>query len=369
MFRHDDGDLESKLPIRCTFLNEQLRLSNENLPDYLIRLGLFSPGQKIQVAAAGDGNINWVRRAFVPGASSYIVKQARPALEKFPEYQVTTERLIFEARYLDRARPLDTDGVCPQIVRFDPEERVLVLEDLTSATRLDQALHEGRDVTSAMETVARFLARVHVATAEDPNLPAAFENHAMRRLHGDHIFVLPYQEAFPAPPATARRAVELRADRTLIAIARDAYDAYLRAEGPLIHADVQPSNILLDASGPKLLDAEIAHAGDPAFDMGTLIAHLAMPAAAQGKADAATPVLRAVWRAYVSECGPDRTPPDADVIRYAGLELIRRTIGAARVRFVEGDPAGLAVLELGTAWARGDLPSVLALPDDAAERA
>ncbi|MBW2244155.1 MAG: phosphotransferase [Deltaproteobacteria bacterium] len=334
-------------------MRKQLRLSNENLPDYLVQMGLFRPGQDIHVEAAGDGNINWVRRAFVPGEASYIVKQARPALEKFPEYEVTTERLIFEARYLERVRPVDDDHVCPEVVRFDPDERVLVLEDLRDATRLDAALRDGRDVTNAMETLTRFLARVHTATADDPGLAAAFENDAMRRLHGDHIFVLPYEEAFPAPPATAKRAAELRADQELVAIARTAYDAYLRPEGPLVHADVQASNILLDPSGPKLLDAEISHAGDPAFDLGTLLAHLAMPAAARGEADAAMPLLQAASSAYRNERGADASPPNEDVMRYAGLELIRRTIGAARVSCVEEDEAGLEVLALGTEWARG----------------
>ena len=74
-------------------------------------------------------------------------------------------------------RPVDDNHVCPEVVRFDADERVLVLEDLRSATRLDEALREGRKVTVAMETLARFLARVHSTTAEDPGLAAAFQNH------------------------------------------------------------------------------------------------------------------------------------------------------------------------------------------------
>ncbi len=332
-------------------MGEQLRLSDRNLPEYLASLGVFGPDQELQVEAAGDGNINWVRRASVPGGTSYIVKQARPALEKFPEYEVTTERLVLEARYLERARPVDEDRVCPEVVVFDSDQRVLVFEDLGAATRLDEALAEGRDVSAAMQTVARFLSRVHRATEGDAELPASFANDAMRRLHGDHIFVLPYEEEFPAPPATARRAAELRGDRELAAIARRAYDAYLRPTGPLVHADVQAGNLLLHSSGPKLLDAEIAHAGDPAFDVGTLLAHLALPAAAQGTPEDSAPLLRAVWSAYRDERGTG-APAASDVLRYAGLELIRRTIGAARVRFVEEDDAGLAVLDLGLRWAR-----------------
>jgi len=352
MFRHHVGDLEPELPIRCIFLSTQLSLTNRNLPDYLRRAGLAGAGEAIDVEEAGDGNINWVRRARLAGGRSYVVKQARPALEKFPEYEVSTERLVFEARYLERVRPFDSENLCPKVHRFDEPQRVLVMEDLGQSIRLDQALASGRRVGGEMAVVARFLGRVHRATADDPDLASEFPNDAMRRLHGDHIFALPYREAFPAPPKTTALGERVRKDAELIEIAEKAYASYLRPTGPLVHADVQPGNLLLAAAGPKLLDAEIAHAGDPAFDMGTLIAHLALPAAARDKLDGANELLGTTWNAYALEHGARGIASREDVLRYAGLELTRRTIGAARVPFVEDDEAGVRVLELGMAWTR-----------------
>lgn len=334
-------------------MGEQLHLTNENLPDAVRRLKLAGPDETIEVEAAGDGNINWVRRVRLSGGKSLIFKQARPALEKFPEYEVSTERLVFEARYLERAGAFDRDQVLPKVHGFDPEQRILVLEDLGTAQRLDEALAQGRDVSEPMAQVARFLARVHRGTrgaAEE--LAGAFQNEAMRRLHGDHIFLLPYREEFPAPPQTAARAEQIRADGELAGIAERAYQSYLRPTGPLVHADVQPTNLLLASEGPKLLDAEIAHAGDPAFDIATLIAHLVLPPAARGTPAAVQPLARQIWRAYADEHGAAGCAARVDVVRYAGLELVRRTIGAARVRFVESDAAGLAVLALGLSWIR-----------------
>jgi 5-methylthioribose kinase len=99
----------------------------------------------------------------------------------------------------------------------------------------------------------------------------------------------------------------------------------------------------------KLLDAEIAHAGDAAFDLGTLLAHLALPALARG-ADAGALVAR-VRDAYRRERGAG----DALLARaqqYGGFELIRRMIGAARVAAVANDEASLRVLAAGRAWVR-----------------
>ncbi len=332
----------------------QQLLADESAGAYLLALGLVQAGEPIALEPAGDGNINWVRRVRVGGAQprSFVLKQARPALERFPQYQAPTERLVFEARYFELAAPLDADGVCPRVLGFDEANRVLALEDLSGAERLDVALARGADVAERIATLARLLGRVHRATAGDASLVARFENAGMQRLHGDHIFALPYQASdFGLSPRIEAAAAEIRRDRELVALAARAYERYLTPRGALVHADVQAGNVLLPASGGvKLLDAEIAHVGDPAFDVGTLLAHLALPAIARGVERSARPLLARAWRSYAE--ARDGGPALAEAVRYAGLELIRRTIGAARAAAVTDDEAGLRALAVGTAWLR-----------------
>jgi 5-methylthioribose kinase len=343
--------LEVFLPPECTFANMQNLLSDSNVFSYLQGLGLLTPGEDGGVEPAGDGNINWVRRVRAKDGRSWILKQARPALERFPEYQVTTERIGFEARYFETVRPLVPDAsVCPEVHHFDPEQCVLVLEDLGTAERLDDALARGADVTQALCSVARFLGAVHAAT-RDPALAARFDNPEMQRLHGDHIFVLPYRENdFLLSPPLRARAEALWSDDALVTCIDAAYARYLEPRGALVHADVQSGNVLLADRGPVLLDAEIAHVGDPAFDLGVLVAHVELPAIACG--DSAADMTRRVWDAYREAHGAEALPAFADVARYAGIELLRRTLGAARVPAVESDAASFAVLEAGLAWVR-----------------
>lgn len=340
-------------------MGTQKPLTETSLPDYLRWIGIAEESDRIAIEKVGDGNINWVRRARVStpdGASltsaSWIVKQARPALERFPEYQVTTDRIVFEHRWYETVRPYDRERVCPEIHGFDEEARVLVLEDLSGAERLDAALAREADVTRSLEGLAAFLGRVHAAT-RDPALAARFSNDDMRRLHGDHIFELPLRpNDFPLEPPVAARAASLQRDREFVAIADAAYHRYLEPRGALVHGDVQAGNILLDEAGPKLLDAEIAHVGDPAFDVGTLIAHVLLPAAARGDVAQALPTVGALWEAYVSAHGDDALPSFADAARYAGLELMRRTLGAARVPATLESAGALAVLETAEHWVR-----------------
>jgi len=316
---------------------EPLRLDDASLPAFLRGCGVLRADEPATVEPAGDGNINWVRRVRTP-ARSVVVKQARPALERFPEYEAPTERIVCEARYYEIARALDVDRVCPAVLHFDAPHRVLVLEDLGDAPRLAAS-----DVGAAAR-VARFLAAVHGATAGDASLAARFPNDGMRRLHGDHIFVLPFQpNDFPLAPAVRARVESIWRDGAVAAQATALYERYLAPHGALVHADVQPGNVLVATRGAVLLDAEIAHVGDPAFDLGTLLAHLRLPAVALGEPRTAEPAIDAVRRAYGGSADFE-----ASAERYAAIEMLRRTLGAARVAAVADADAALRVVDFAT---------------------
>jgi len=325
---------------------EQLVLDESNLADYLRGRGLVRAGEAVQAEKAGDGNINWVRRVRRSGpGGTFVVKQARPALERFPQYSVTTERILFEARYYESVAPLDPEALCPRVLDFDPDARVLVLEDLGDVPRLDRVLESGDDTGGALEVLVRFLARVHQGTRDRAELLDRFHNPEMQRLHGDHIFELPLRpNDFPLAPPVAERAAALRNDRELVAIADGLYARYLGTRRALVHGDVQGANVLLTPDGPRLLDAEIAHVGDPAFDVGILLAHVLLPAPGPpARARAA-----ALWSIYRDASDEAALPDPEDVSRYAGVEVLRRIIGAARVPSAEEPRRALAALDLAT---------------------
>lgn len=323
----------------------QTVLSEADLPSYLQSIGIPATGDGIDVEPAGDGNINWVRRVRA-GGRSWIVKQARPSLERFPQYRASTERIVFEARYFESARPFDRERICPHVLHFDEPARVLVLEDLGGAQRLDRALAAGGEEDDAIARVAAFLGAVHAAT-RTMDLADRFANHDMRRLHGDHVFQLPFQaNDFPLAESVRRRAEQIQREGCLARIAAAAYERYRTAKTALVHADAQAGNVLLTASGPKLLDAEIAHVGDPAFDVGTLIAHVLLPAVAAARVNRVEGTVDNLWSAYAKAHGPQGLPPFAEAALYAGIEMMRRSIGAARVAVVESPDAALAVTEV-----------------------
>ena len=329
----------------------QLRLSDTNVFEYLERHfpeALGASGADRCVEAAGDGNINWVRRVRA-GDTSFIVKQAGPALEKFPEYAVSPERLLHEERYFETAARFDTENVIPMVHFVDPEHHVMVLEDVGAAERLDTAWERGADTTEGLCRIAGFLARVHRGTASHTEWLAPFpepeHDDGVLRLHFDHIFRLPFDgTAFPLSPTVRAVADAVAADAKLRgAIA--ATEAASHRPDALIHGDVQPTNILLAPRGAVLLDAETAHAGAPSFDLGILFAHVVIDCIAHGRVADAPERIDPVWQAYLDGAEP-LCAFDA-VSKVAGVEMLRRTLGAAQVPAVSDDAVALEVVRVG----------------------
>ncbi|MFP6665569.1 MAG: phosphotransferase [Deltaproteobacteria bacterium] len=319
--------------------------------DHLRERGLLGATEQATLEPAGDGNINWVRRVRCADGRSFILKQAREQLERFPEYRVDTKRILIESAWLELARPLDVDGCCPQVLDFCAEARVLVLEDLGEVPRLDDELGRETDLNPALAKIGALLGRVHNVTRGDGSLHTRFANQEMRELHFTHIFDLPFAENdFPLPEPVREAARILRGDAKLLAriaaIARRCRENH----EVLLHADPQPGNILLTKTGPKLLDAEIAHIGNPAFDPGNLLGHLALAGIARADDTLLRLRARALWDAYSAAQPADQVPAFDEVAGLAAIEMLRRTIGAARVAATSEVPASLTAIDTARGW-------------------
>jgi 5-methylthioribose kinase len=164
----------------------------------------------------------------------------------------------------------------------------------------------------------------------------------MRELHGEHIFTFPFEpNDFPVPTEIRRTAEALLRPQHRERI-RALRQRYYESCVALVHADVQPANILLVGGQPKLLDAEIAHVGDPAFDVGTPLAHLHFHLAVKQDDAPLRRAERGLLEGYGAEGG--RKEDTERAYGYAGVEMLRRTVGAARVRAVERPDSAVAAL-------------------------
>ena len=147
--------------------------------------------------------------------------------------------------------------------------------------------------------------------------------------------------------ATAVRVAELA--RPLAALVADTTDPGLART--LVHGDLNPKNILVTRSAPVIVDWELAHGGDPAFDLAMPVAHLLLKAARVGPGATAGRLVgaaAALWAAYTG-------PADRDLaVRHVGAVMAARLHGMSPVGYLD-DPAarGRAMAVAGRALRSG----------------
>jgi Ser/Thr protein kinase RdoA (MazF antagonist) len=230
--------------------------------DGLRRAGLIGPDRPVVMPLAGGVSCD-VWKLETP-AGAIVVKRALPKLRVEMDWFAPVGRAASEARWLRRARSIDT-RLAPEVVAELPDLHTFALAFVPGAPVWKDELIAGRVDVGFAAAVGRDLARIHAATAGNPDDAAAFQTDALfsaLRIDPFLRFVAA-QDSDVAAPLTAI------ADR--LAATRLA----------LVHGDISPKNILVAADGPVFLDAECTVYGDPAFDLAFCTTHL---------------LLKAVWR-------------------------------------------------------------------------
>ena len=325
------------------------RLDDENLLGYLERSGILPGADRVE--SMGEGNLNYVRRVRSADGATVVVKQARTGIEGIPDFPLSSARILFERRYEQVVRSLAPDSaeILPRILRFDEEARILVMEDVGSGRSLLEDLREGRSCRRAVGRLARFLADVHAASAARAEaLQPQFANDEMRQLRGEQIFSLP-RIASPMTGLHADAISEELADPVVHRQVAELRRAYYERSDALVHGDIKCANVLLQEGEPRLIDAEFAHVGDPAFDLGSGLAHLllCMP---DDAADEARMEMEAIWLEAYLERASGLGSGDELVARargYAGVDMIYHVLGPVRMPFFEQEAFAAAMVRRG----------------------
>jgi aminoglycoside phosphotransferase (APT) family kinase protein len=237
--------------------NDDDVLDARNVLAYLSQRGLgLAPGTVVRSLGGGVSNIVL---AVGEGPGSMVVKQALARLRVADPWWAPRDRALAEAEALDVAGRL-TPGAVPRVLDRDPERCALVVEQAPSDWEDWKSLLLSG--TADYERAARLgslLSRWHSATFRGGQLS--------ERLHQQARF-----EALRAEPYY--RTIARRLPSVAGAVLAYA-DEMLARRLCLVHGDFSPKNVLVGRK-PNLwvIDFEVAHLGDPAFDVAFLLCHL-----------------------------------------------------------------------------------------------
>jgi 5-methylthioribose kinase len=128
----------------------------------------------------------------------------------------------------------------------------------------------------------------------------------------------------------------------------------------LVHGDFTPKNVLATGGAPVLLDWEVIHAGDAAFDLGMLGAHLLLKACLTRPVTASPvwPAARELARAYDGPADPSRA------VRHTGAIMLARLWGKSPVEYLTGEQERAAAAGIGGRALHGGYESQAALLED-----
>lgn len=103
----------------------------------------------------------------------------------------------------------------------------------------------------------------------------------------------------------------------------------------LVHGDWSPKNVLAGPSGVWVVDWEVAHAGDPAFDVAFMLTHLFLKAVHRpASRDAYAACAEAFWNAYHADVPEGLASEASYVLGHAGCLLSARVDGKSPAEYL-----------------------------------
>ncbi|MBX9789784.1 MAG: phosphotransferase [Pirellulales bacterium] len=279
-------------------------VNRENAIEYLRGQGLVALDDSITVRRLTGGISNEVllversggaggrdSRARSEGFGDFVLKQARPQLRTPQPWFSSVERNWREVAVQRRCATLAPDHV-PGILFVDRDNYLYAMAAVPEGHRVwrDELL-AGRIDPALGAQCGQLLAALHAGSWHDRDIAAELGD---RQLFHE-LRVAPYYEAVARDVPEARDWMN------------DLIASLSAPPQALVHADFSPKNLLLFDGNLTLVDFETGHAGDPAFDLGFVLAHLVLKTfyhALRGEADASRraeqmlALIQQFWDAY-----------------------------------------------------------------------
>ena len=256
----------------------------------------------------GDGNMNMTVRVRTAG-ETFILKQARPYVVKYPHIPAPVERAAVEAAFYRAIADHEAVAACmPRLLGFDSEAHLLWLEDLGDQGGFMSLYQSGALDEETCRDLTRFLRGLHAVSIPPADAPI-LANRAMRKLNHEHQYDLPMR---------SEGARQLRANASYRERVAELGALYLADGAALLHGDFFPGSWIATGHGVRIIDPEFCFPGPCEYDLGVFLAHLEFIRA------------RNLWDVVIKEYDGDAADW-ALVLRFAGAEIMRRLIGVAQL--------------------------------------
>lgn len=260
----------------------------DQLLGYLRETGRLGPVERPCVRKLSGGVSNKTLLLVRPGGESWVIKQALPKLRVQSDWFSDPARIAVEAnglRYLPRVAP---KGSTTALLFEDPAEKLLAMEAVPEPHQnWKQLLLEGEINPQHFGQFAKLLASIH---RESFKL-----RHELAPIFADKQFF----RTLRLEPYYEHSATVVQQAAPFL---KELVEWTLSRSDTLVHGDFSPKNVLVRNEQLILLDHEVLHFGDPAFDIGFSLTHFLSKALhLPEKRPEIVGATRFYWRRYLEE--------------------------------------------------------------------
>ncbi len=289
---------------------------------YLAGRGLVPPGTEEGAATLTElgGGVSSIVLLVEIGSDRFVVKQPRKQLLVRDEWLAKPERALTEARALRFTHDL-TPAAVPLVLDLDAESCTMTMMASPPTWRTwKELLFEGVADPLVGGRLGTLLGGWHSSSARSRD--------ELGELKDLEIFEQLRIEPFHR--TVASRHPDL-APRIALAV-----EALVATPGRcLVHGDFSPKNVLVGEDDLWVIDFEVAHVGNPVFDLAFLLTHLILKSIHQpAHADAYRTCAARFLECYGKSAGAGFVPSDENLALQVGCITLARVDGKSPAEYL-----------------------------------
>jgi len=259
-----------------------------------------------------------------------VVKRALPKLKVAADWFASPKRSAVEAACLRVLADVLGQECVPRVLWVDEQAHAFGMQRLPDHLVVWKArlLSCDTDLTTARR-VGQLLGQMHTRTSARADLAEQFDD----RAYLFDLRIRPYHQRVAERQPRLAEAVD------------SVVEGMLRDRRCLVHGDFSPKNLLTDGPAVVVLDCEVAHWGDPRFDVAFCLSHLLLKTLHSAQC---AERLAAVATAYLDAYAVDGLGVmDHELSRATGCLVLARVIGDSPVDYLDTPELRDAAFRLG----------------------
>lgn len=265
--------------------NSHFRMKEEDAISYAKEnLDFFDKEAVLKAAEIGDGNINYVFRIWdVDSQKSVVIKQADTLLRSSGR-PLDVDRNRIEAEVLMMQGELASE-ITPKVYKYDPIMCAVIMEDISDHENLRKALLKRQTFPKLANHISTFIVNTLLPSTdlvmdsgEKKDNVRKYINKDLCKISEDLVFTEPYKD-YKGRNVILEENLEfvkreLYDEKKIMLEAGKLKNKFMNNTQALIHGDLHSGSIFVTEDSTKVLDPEFAFYGPIGYDLGNVIGNL-----------------------------------------------------------------------------------------------